>query len=299
MMSRGYLYYAHNNGIINYLKIAICSALTGKHFLNNFNATIITDKHSYDSLEKEDVKLFEKCFDNVVFQNSFYENNDNQRPVIAGYSNLGKHAWWNKSRPNAFNDTPYDETILVDVDYIFQDNNTDKLWGSKVPLKMNKDMIPLGVNRLKDQYISIEDQRVSTFTIPMYWATLVYFRKDQFTNDFFNLVNHIKDNYLAYCYVYNINNTMYRNDFAFSIALYMMNGSIRPSQEYELPFKYVLATSEARIHQLGEHTTRFLFPAKGEKEPWQYLNLQDISYHCMNKISLQEHYNTFLHFYGK
>ena len=63
--SKGYLYYAFNNEETNYLKLAISSAITGRYYIDDFRATVITDKHSMKFLNKTNKKLLEKIFGNI------------------------------------------------------------------------------------------------------------------------------------------------------------------------------------------------------------------------------------------
>ena len=122
-MTRGFLYYAHNNDAINYLKLAICSALTGRHFLSEFRATIVTDSKSLKTLNQTDNDLLTELFELIHIDDINYIGS-NKKAVKNLTKNKGVHSWHNMSRPNAFNDSPYEETILVDVDFIFQENNT-------------------------------------------------------------------------------------------------------------------------------------------------------------------------------
>jgi len=283
--SKGYLYYAFNNRETNYLKLAISSAITGRYYIDDFRATVITDEYSIRLLSKKDKKLLEKCFENILFEDK-----------IQKYSKLGRknknnstrNNWYNTTRTNAFTNSKYEQTILVDADYIFQNDKTNLLWDSKTPIRINKDIIPL--SNKKFNY-----EMVGKFTIPLYWATLVYFNRSDFSEQFFNLVNHIQENYEFYCVLYQIPNHQYRNDHTFSIALHMMNGFRILGSEYELPFKYIMTSREDIIHQLNIGTTRFLV----RTDKWHYLNLKDISYHCLNKKTLLELYNTFIEFYDR
>lgn len=287
--SKGYLYYAFNNTETEYLKLAISSALTGRYYIDNFQATVITDEHSVKCLNETNKRLLKKCFENILVEDK-----------IQKYSKLGqknrnnstRNNWYNTTRTNAFTNSKYEQTILVDADYIFQNNKTNLLWSSKTPIRINKDVIPLSNKKPNCEM-------VGKFTIPLYWATLVYFDRSDFSEQFFNLVNHIQENYEFYCVLYQIYNQQYRNDHTFSIALHMMNGFRTPGSEYELPFKYIMTTREDIIHQLDIGSTRFLVRTDNWKSNWQYLTLKDISYHCLNKKTLLKLNNTFIEFYDR
>ena len=61
-------------------------------------------------------------------------------------------------------------------------------------------------------------------SLPYVWATAVLFRKTNRAKQFFNLVKMIQENYSYYVKLYSIYHVQYRNDFAFTIVNYMMNG---------------------------------------------------------------------------
>lgn len=297
-MKQGFLYYAHNNEIINYLKLAICSALTGHCYSKHFRATVITDDESIKSLTSDELRLLEKCFERVKINNQVWKD-QNKKLFQNVFENKGSQDWWNKSRPSAYQDSDYDQTVLTDVDFIFQDSNIDKVWNSNTPVMFNQSVIPLSRQQDQHHYLSNTDQMVGRFTVPMRWATLVYFDRSEFSQDFFYFVNYIKENWFAVCKIHEINSSTYRNDHAFTIALYMANGFLKPEDQYNLPFNYVLTTHHAKIHQINLGLTRFLYHTPNQKTNWGYTNIQDISYHCMNKVSMLEHFGTFVDFYGE
>ena len=287
--SKGYLYYAFNNIETNYLKLAISSAITGRYYIDDFRATVITNESSIKLLSKANKKLLKKCFENILFEDKIqkYSKLDQKNG-----NNSTRNDWYNTTRTNAFTNSKYEQTILVDADYIFQNDKTNLLWDSKTPIRINKDIIPL--SNKKFNY-----EMVGKFTIPLYWATLVYFNRSDFSEQFFNLINHIQENYEFYCVLYQIYNQQYRNDHTFSIALHMMNGFRTPGPEYELPFKYIMTSREDIIHQLDVVTTLFIVRTDNWKTNWHYLNLKDISYHCLNKRTILEVYDTFIDFYDR
>jgi len=87
---------------------------------------------------------------------------------------------------------------------------------------------------------------------------------------------------------------MYRNDFSFSIALHMMNGFIIPSSEFEIPFNFILSTTMDSIYRVDKGSTKFIIHTRNWRSPWHMVNIDNISYHCMNKISLKSKYEQFL-----
>lgn len=293
--SKGFLYYAHNNDEINYLKLAICSALTGHFYLNNFRATVVTDKYSLKYMSDKDIKLLEENFEYIILDEEvFSKKKENNRIIMDVYENKGVQLWHNRTRPNAYDDSIYDETILIDVDFIFQDNNLESLWGTDTPIMMNRKAIPIINSTHAKKSRFPEEEIVGKFTIPMYWATLVYFDRSEFSKSFFDIINHINENYYYYQMMYDFDRTMYRNDFSFSIALHMMNGFIVPRSEFEIPFKFILSTTMDTIYRINRGSTKFIIHTRDWRSPWHIVNIKDISYHCLNKINLESKYKQFL-----
>lgn len=295
--TRGLLYYAHNNEVINYLKLAICSALTARHHLNNFRATIITDKYSLESLNEQDNQLLSELFEYIKIDDTIF-NHKNYRVVMHVYENKGRQPWYNRTRPNAYKDSIYDETVLIDVDFIFQDNFLDSVWNSENSVMLSKKTIPLVTRATAKKTNLPEEEMVSNFTIPLHWATIVYFKRDQFAKEYFDKINQIHENYLYYRTLYQIDESEYRNDYAFSIALHLMNGCVIPGPEYELPSKFIITSTMDHIYRIDKSSTKFILHTRTWPAPWHLFNLKQISYHCLNKVSLLMKYEQFLDVYA-
>jgi hypothetical protein len=61
-------------------------------------------------------------------------------------------------------------------------------------------------------------------SLPFVWATVFAFRKTPKAKLFFELVGRIQNNYWHYIKLFNIRERNYRNDYAFAIADYIING---------------------------------------------------------------------------
>ncbi len=294
--NNGFLYYAHNNEEVNYLRLAICSALSGHHFIDDFRATVVTDDYSLAAMTEKDKKLMDKVFENMIVDNTFFKMK-NFRSVKDVYDDKGLQPWYNGTRHHVYNDSPYDETILVDVDFIFQDSNLFKLFGSESPVKITKRIIPIISDSKAKKTGFLGNENVGHFTIPMYWATLVYFNRNEFSETFFNLIEHIQDNYFHYRKLYQADDVVYRNDYSFSIALHIMNGFRTPGLEYEILYEFVLSTTMDSVYRVDKGSTKFIMHSRDWPGQWHMFNIEGISYHCMNKLSLLSKYDQFIEAY--
>ena len=104
-MSRGILLFAFNNGTTDYFKMAVATANRAYEFLN-LQTTVVTDS-------------------NTAVEN-YYHNFENVIVVDSDNSNRGvdNQIWINKGRYQAYDLSPYDETLLLDTDYVI---NSDTL----------------------------------------------------------------------------------------------------------------------------------------------------------------------------
>ena len=125
--------------------------------------------------------------------------------------------WKNFGRHEAYAASPYDETIVVDADYLVFDDSLSKLFNS------NFDYLLFNKNR----YVNITEQinTMGPYSLPFVWATAFLFRKTERARLFFELVGKIKRNYDYYRLLYNIREGNFRNDYAFAIAHYILSGN--------------------------------------------------------------------------
>ena len=125
--------------------------------------------------------------------------------------------WKNFGRHEAYEASPYDETIVLDADYLVFDDSLCKLFNC------NFDYLLFNKNR----YVNIEQQPsiMGPHSLPYVWATAFLFRKTEPARLFFELVGKIKRNYDYYRLLYNIREGNFRNDYAFAIAHYVLSGN--------------------------------------------------------------------------
>lgn len=125
--------------------------------------------------------------------------------------------WKNFGRHEAYAASPYDETIVLDADYLVFDSNLNKLF------LCEGDYILFDKNR----YVNIEQQPsvMGLHSLPYVWATAFMFRKTERAKLLFELVGKIKRNYDYYRLLYNIREGNFRNDYAFAIAHYILSGN--------------------------------------------------------------------------
>ena len=186
------------------------------------------------------------------------------------------------SRSEVYKLSPYDETLVIDSDYFIMNDILDQVWNSDNDVMINSKYRDIsGRHQENIEYID-------KFSIPMYWATVFYFKKSDFAENLFTLISHIKHNYKYYYYLYNCSGNLYRNDFAFSMALHILNGSVAfdvPS----LPIEYLNNSFDLDdIFRINAHNDVIMYCADAEQVSSHILSrFKDMDLHIMNKKAIE------------
>ena len=211
--SKGVVIFAYNS-TFNYVEIAeVCAALVRKQYFGSspIPVTLITDE--FGALLQTESPFFHKIIVHT-------QTGANKRAFKLGHdSNIEVVDWKNLSRADAYDLSPYDQTLLLDCDYLMFNTNLLSLFDTGIDFTCFKDVLDLTGN---DTFKS--DDRLSKFSIPMLWATAIYFTKCEFSKAVFDMMKTVRDNYAYYAKVYNFSPGTYRNDFALSIAHHALSG---------------------------------------------------------------------------
>ena len=132
-----------------------------------------------------------------------------------------------------------------------------------------------------------EFKYISDYSVDFYWATVVFFRKSPEVQTFFNLVKHVKDEWNHYRRVYQIGSSLFRNDFAFSIAAHIMNGFDKGSFVGTLPGKHYYTIDKDILWQMKDDSMLFLVEKKDYLGEYLPILTKGQSVHVMNKFSLE------------
>lgn len=141
--------------------------------------------------------------------------------------------WNNFGRHEAYTASPYDETIILDADYLIFDDSLTRLFSSSFDYLLFD----------KNRYVNIEQQPsvMGPHSLPYVWATAVLFRKTEKSRLFFELVAKVKRNYDYYRLLYNVQEGNFRNDYAFAIANLILGGNQLAPQSFA-PFSILTIT---------------------------------------------------------
>ena len=184
------------------------------------------------------------------------------------------YEWRNFDRYRAYDLSPYDETILMDTDYLVLDDSLLKLFLQPFDYRLMYQMqTPKELN--KDE--------MGPHSLPMVWATVALFRKSSVSKMFFDMVGKIQRNYGYYRNLFGIREGNYRNDFAFSMANIILNGyTLTPEQSIPWP----MTTIEDTIHSLTV-TNKFItakYQNNADVISRQNLHIMDKNYLLSNQF---------------
>ena len=242
--SRGILLFAFNTEKTDYVTIAERSARLIHHTLD-LPVTLVTEQ-DVDS----------DHFDTTIYVNNTLEN-----------YKVGEHGIWrNGDRWRAYELSPYDETLLIDTDYLMLDRNLLKLFEQNFDYRImswnNKPATPWNL-------------KMGMFSHEYLWATAVLFRKTTKARMLFNLVGRIQRNYDYYRRLYHMREGNFRNDYAFTIANNILNG-------YDLNFNNGIVTPMLTFADITTSiTTQGSMLVVKEKEKAYVIPRQNI--HVMDK----------------
>ena len=244
--SRGVLLFAFNTNAVNYVQIADQAARLVHHTLN-LPVTLVTDS-----------KAITKHIDHTIMVKNTFQN------VRKGYANLTP--WRNGDRYQAYTLSPYDQTILIDSDYLMLDQSLSSL------LDVCADYQIMCTNQCLTKTSS---RLIDITSIDQVWATAIVFNRTDKSQRLFNLVGRIQRNYTYYRKLYNIRATNFRNDFAFAIANNIINGY---TQDNMIPWS--MLTAENTITSIEQMNNSLIIRETNRAHivPYQNLHVVDKDY---------------------
>jgi hypothetical protein len=268
-MTNGAVIFAQNNGTVDYVKIATYSAKKIQKHLD-IPVTLITDTP-------------EQVLESNVFDKIIIINNDNTqlKKFNDGALSSKQLEWKNFSRSQIYNLTPYDKTLVVDSDYIINSSVLKSAFSIDSDFQIYQNSFDLAGWRNTSSF-----ERLNQYAIPFYWATVFVFEKTTITNTFFDLILHIKDNWQYYRLLYTIDSTAFRNDFAFSIAIHIMNNSTLGDFATILPGNMTYILDKDLLVSAVDNKMQFLVEKEGHHGEYFLVKTTGLDVHVMNKHSL-------------
>lgn len=277
-MKQGIVIFAFNNDKIDYVKQAVYCAKRVKKYLG-LPVQLITSGIDYI---KNEFPFYTDYIDEITYVKE--PQDFSVKSFYNGIYSKQTLEWKNNARDDAFALSIFDKTIVIDSDLIISNNKLLECFTSQEDFMIAKDYDLINTHKQQPSF-----DRVSYHTVPMYWATILYFTKSDTSEHIFNLVKHIKENYNYYRLVYDIAEGKFRNDFAFSIAIHMMRGFTEDNNwPKKIPTDMWVATDKDILVDIHNENIQLL-----AQREYDYLSvkLTDATVHVMNKFSLNDFVN--------
>lgn len=271
-MSNGALIFAHNNTGIDYTKLAVYCAIRVKKFLG-IPVSIVTDNPKWLLASYPN-----HPFDQVI---EVQPEASTQKIFYDGSLSSKKLEWKNVTRNRAYELSPYDTTLVLDSDYILNSDVLKIAFDKDDIFQIYQSSFDLAGWRDTSSY-----QRINAYSIPFYWATVFVFKKDPVTETFFDLITYIKQNWIYFKVLYSIDSINFRNDFAFSIAIHIMNGKTLGDFATPLPGTMSYIQDRDIVLNIDDDTVKFLVEKKDHLGEYIAGKVSNIDVHVMNKSSL-------------
>ena len=264
-MSRGALLFAFNSPKFNYYDMAVATAKRINYFLD-IPVTIVTDSDSIPENQSY-------TFDNVI---------------VAEADKTNKRDWgmWiNKGRYRAFDLSPYDETLLLDTDYMVNSNKllttfdlpTDFCCHDTTSFLMYPDAV---------------QEVLSAYSFKTLWATAVTFKKTKRSDLIFQSLEMIQKNFEHYAQIHGFISATFRNDYALTLATRIVNGHTTPIEDI-IPWNLLHVGKNTTIYKNSDdefstdYTIMFDNWNRGKIRK-EYITVKDTDFHVMNKENFLE-----------
>lgn len=272
-MTRGALIYAFNNASVDYWKQAVWCGDRVNRFLG-IPVTIVTDLESAAGRATAHGTILAKAQSGGT---RVYNPVTDSRGV----------SWFNGNRYQSHDITPYDETLVIDSDYVVASDQLNILFDSNLDVTVIKNVYDITDRGSFRDYLTVNAAQVG---LHHYWATIMFFKRTPVAGDFFSLLLMVRQNYQHYSNLYRFPSSPYRNDFAVSIAMTTLFGHL-PQTVRSIPWSMASAGSDVEITELGQDLFELSYQCYDTKRP-KRITVSGVDFHFMNKKSLSKLYAT-------
>ena len=263
-MTSGALIFAFNNEQTDYVSMAAWSAAKIRQHLK-IPVAVVTDNTDHD--------LVGSSFDVVIPA----EAQSGGTRYFEDYA--ATVTWHNAGRTDAYALSPWDQTLVLDADYVVAGNQLRRV------LSMSQNFVchRWAHSVDNDQGFYQGNNWFGRPSMPMYWATVMMFRRSPTAQYIFDCMNMVRDNWSHYRDLYHIDRATYRNDYALSIALGIVSGHTQSVDA--IPWTLMAVLPEHKIAQVEEDLYEVTYQDSHNRP--KYLAFNGIDMHVMCKQHLE------------
>lgn len=264
-MNRGAILFAFNSPKFNYFKMAEHTAKRINHFLD-LPVTVVTDESSLPEISKYN-------FDNIILVEPDKSNK------------INSHIWINKGRYLAYELSPYDETLLLDTDYMVNSNKLSSLFAFDTDFCCH-DTTSFAM------YPGVAQELLSPNSYKTLWATVIKFRKSNKAKQIFECLEMVQKNFNHYANIHGFISSIYRNDYALTLALRIVNGHSQCSSDV-IPWNLLHIGKNTSVYKNNDNPFNTEYTVifdnwKKNKIRKEYMTIKDMDFHVMNKENFLE-----------
>jgi hypothetical protein len=262
-MTTGALIFAVNSSHCDYVRMATWQAHRIKRWLG-LPVCLVTDQQIHDPV-----------WDRVVTLSG------NSNTTTRWFADVNAAVSWNNhDRCDALHITPYDRTLLLDADYVI---SSDTLLAV---INNGSDMFCFHkCHDATSGLVSPSLNEFGSYRMPMLWCTVLCFSKNYHSKLVFDCWRMIRDNWNHYRELYGITERLFRNDYALTIAMHIVNGHHVSQHNFYSSMCAVMPT--VRLQQ-GQHADEFRIEYIDNTNRPKYQIFHNQDFHAMGKQHLQE-----------
>lgn len=250
MRDRGVVIFAFNNGTIDYKRLAEKSA---------------------ENIERH-----------LGLPTTIIEGTPKDNGGKRWFSDYGETIkWYNAGRCSAYLASPYEETILLDADYVVASDQLNMLFDSGRDFLCHRYATSISGANWSDSI-----NWFGEYKFPMWWATVVYFKRTDITQTIFEAWRMVEQNYAHYANLHNFKHFPFRNDYALSIALGIATGHCLTT-EFDIPWDLASVSPDDKLERLDTDQYKITYK-NGERD--MYLHVRNRDIHAMGKKHLEKLY---------
>lgn len=261
-MTTGAVILAFNNEETDYVAMAAWSARNIRRHLG-IPTAIITDCEDTNKLADFDVVI------NTTAQTGgtrYFEDYD--RTVT----------WHNAGRTDVYNLTPYDQTLVLDADYVVASNDLRRVLTAPQDFMCHRHAFDLTTGTAFTNL-----NRFGDYDFPMWWATVMMFRKSNTAQYIFDSMQMVRANWQHYRDLYGIRQSNYRNDYALSIALGIVSGHTLQVDSIPWPLYSLLPS----VHLSNVHEDSYQILYTDSQNRLKQMTFGGLDFHAMGKKHLE------------
>lgn len=281
----GVCIFAYNNEKLDYIKFAHIAAKYIKKNTKYNKTCLITDESSKDWMDMSVDSTFHKeCFDYVVTDEVKFKHNP-RRHYDSPWSTFTAQ-FSNSNKDDIINLTPFEKTLLIDSDYIVQNNFYDYIFETDIPFAIHKT-----AEYLDHKPPRLPEQELNEAGIHHWWSTVVYFDQSDESKLFFDIWSHVKENWEYYSILYQFPKNLFRTDFCVSIAAHIMNGYNDFNFVHDfLSVPLVNADQKDDLVKING-VNDWVFMSADREVEWKTMLVRkkDANVHVMNKMAINRH----------